>query len=534
MESSASTLDTAQAERAEQRKVIFGSALGTAFEWYDFLVFGTLAAIIGPLFFSKELGETGGFLAGLATFGAGLILRPFGSLLFGRMGDTVGRKTTFMVTMALMGVATAGVGLLPTYETAGVWAPILLVTLRCIQGLALGGEYGGAVTYVAEHAPAGQRGRATGWIQICASLGFFLSLVVVLSCQTGLGEAAFKSWGWRLPFLFSIALLGVSMYIRARLRESPVFLAMKAQGNISKAPLREAFGRWANAKYMILSLFGAVAGVGIVWYTGQFYVLIFLQKSLKVDLATSYLLVSAAILLAVPFFVVFGALSDRIGRKKMMLFAFLLASLTYIPIFKGLTHYANPALERAITSAPVVVEGGECSVRAFSGPVNPCDKAQEFLNGAGVPHRRIHGDGDGKSIVIRIGAATLNGFSPDELRKALTLAGYPAKADPAAINKFMVVLLVFVLSLYVCMAYGPIAAYLVELFPARVRYSSVSMPYHIGTGYFGGFLLYFATLISTSSGDIYAGLYYPIGIALMSLVVGGLFLPETRTWDINR
>lgn len=524
------TMATVNAQ--EQRKVIFGSSLGTAFEWYDFFVFGTLAAILGPLFYSKELGETGAFLAGLATYGAGLVLRPFGSLIFGRMGDVVGRKTTFMMTMTLMGVSTAGVGLLPTYETAGILAPILLVILRCLQGLALGGEYGGAATYVAEHALPGKRGYATGWIQICASLGFFMSLVVVLACQSIMGEAAFKSWGWRIPFLISVLLFGVSLYIRSKLNESPVFAALKASGNLSTAPVRDSFTNWSNMKYVLLSLFGAVAGVGIVWYTGQFYALIFLQKSLKVDFSTAYILMSVALALAIPFYVVFGALSDKFGRKRLMMLSFVLASVSYIPLFQALTHFANPALEQAMARTPVRMQSNECSVRLFSGPVSDCDKVKEFLNTSGVAHSLQTSNQAG--VTTSIGSASINGFDTRAIKAALEQAGYPAKADPAAINKPMVVLILFVLVFYVCMAYGPIAAYLVELFPTRIRYSSISLPYHIGTGYFGGFMLYFATLIATSTGDIYSGLYYSIAVALMSLLIGGLFLPETKDWDISR
>ena len=528
-----SVSSTRETEALQMRKVILGSSLGTAFEWYDFFVFGTLAAILGPLFFSKELGETGAFLAGLATYGAGLILRPFGSLLFGKLGDVAGRKTTFMITMALMGVSTAGVGLLPTYESAGVIAPVLLVILRCLQGLALGGEYGGAATYVAEHAAPGRRGYSTGWIQICATLGFFLSLVVVLGSQTAMGTDQFKVWGWRLPFLLSVCLFAISMYIRARLHESPVFLRMKAAGQLTKSPIKESFGNWPNLKTVLLALFGAVAGSGIIWYTGQFYALIFLQKALKIEFSTAYILMSVALALATPFFVVFGWLSDHIGRKKIMMAAFLLASLTYVPIFKALTHYGNPALEKAIATTPVSVYSSECSIRAFSAPVTDCEKVKDLLNAISVPHTLVPSGAAG--VRTQIGGRTaLKGFNPEELRTAVRLAGYPEKAASEQINKPMIVLLLWILLLYVCMGYGPIAAYLVELFPTKVRYSSISMPYHIGTGYFGGFMLYFATLITTSTGNIYAGLWYPIAIAMLSLVLGLWCLPETKDWDINR
>lgn len=517
---------------AELRKVIFGSSLGTSFEWYDFFVFATLASVMGPLFYPKALGETGTFLASLATYGAGLVLRPFGSLLFGKMGDVIGRKATFMVTMTLMGVSTTCVGLLPTYESVGILAPILLVILRCLQGLALGGEYGGAATYVAEHAQNGHRGAATGWIQICANMGFFLSLVVVVTCQSMLSADDFKSWGWRLPFLLSVVLFGVSLYVRSKLKDSPVFLAMKAAGKLTKSPIKESFGNWENLRLVLLSLFGAVAGVGIIWYTGQFYALIFMTKSLKIDPITANMMMATALAIAMPFFVVAGAISDKFGRKRLMIIAFILAIFTYIPLFKALTHYANPALEKAIAETPVIVKSNECEVRAFSGPQNDCEKVKEFFNAAGVPHTLQPGTGPG--VTTSIGKLEFAGYNPDQLKGALKAANYPAKANVAEINKPMVVAILFVLILYVCMAYGPIAAYLVELFPTRIRYSSISMPYHIGTGYFGGFMLYFATLISTTTGDIYSGLYYPIVVALMSLVIGGLMLPETKDWDINR
>lgn len=512
------------------KKVIFGSSLGTAFEWYDFFVYGTLASVLGPLFFSKQLGDTGAFLASLATYGAGLVLRPFGSVLFGRLGDIVGRKHTFLITITLMGVSTAGVGFLPTYETAGVAATVLLVLLRCLQGLALGGEYGGAATYVAEHVAQGRRGYATGWIQTCATTGFFLSLIVVLTTQQLTG-GDFKTYGWRIPFILSILLLAVSVYIRLRLDESPVFIKMKAEGRTSANPITESFAKWGNLKIVLLSLFGAVAGIGVVWYTGQFYALIFMQKVLKVDFATAYILMSIALVCAIPFFVVSGWLSDRIGRKPVVLTGLLLAALTYIPLFQALTHYANPALEQAMARSPVTVASKDCVTRFFSGPQNDCERIKDFLVANGIPHTLIAGDGAGATMSV--GAMRVEGFNPDQLKAALGQAGYPEKANPDQINRPMTVLILFILAFYVCLSYGPIAAYLVELFPARIRYTSLSMAYHLGTGYFGGFMLYFATLIASVTGNIFDGLWYSIAIAVMSVVIGLIALPETKDRDIT-
>jgi MFS family permease len=523
------------ASKSELKKVVWGSSLGTIFEWYDFFVYGTLAGILGPLFFSKQLGDTGAFLASLATYGAGLVLRPFGSLLFGRLGDVVGRKHTFLITIILMGVSTAGVGLLPTYETAGVFATVLLVVLRCLQGLALGGEYGGAATYVAEHAAHGRRGFATGWIQICATMGFFLSLIVVLSTQSLVGLEAFKTWGWRIPFVISVFLLAISVYIRLRLDESPVFVRMKAEGRTSANPITESFARWDNLKIVLLSLFGAVAGVGVIWYTGQFYALIFMQKVLKVEFATAYILMSVALALAVPFFVVCGAISDRVGRKPIMLLGFALAALTYVPLFQALTHYANPALEAAMARSPVTIASNECATRYFSGPQNDCERVKDLLVANGIPHTVAPAATtvQGATVLTTVGPAAVPGFSPEALTGALRAAGYPDRADPDQINRPMTILILFIMVFYVCLSYGPIAAYLVELFPARVRYTSMSMPYHLGTGYFGGFMLYFATLIASTTGNIFDGLWYPVAVCVMSLVVGLFLLPETKDRDIT-
>lgn len=519
-------------EQSSMRRVIIGSSLGTAFEWYDFFVYGTLATVLGPLFFSPSLGQTAAFLASLATFGVGLVLRPFGSLVFGRLGDVIGRKYTFLVTIIMMGASTVGVGLLPTYASAGAWAPVLLVLLRCIQGLALGGEYGGAVTYVAEHAGPNDRGYYTSWIQLTATGGFLLSLLVVNFAQNVTTPEQFLSWGWRVPFLFSVVLLLFSVYIRIRLNESPVFLQMKAEGKLSKRPVHEAFGNWANLKYVILALFGTVAGVTVIWYAGQFFALIFLIRWLKVEPSSAYWMVSIALILGAPFYVLFGWLSDRLGRKWIIMAGFIVGILTFMPIFTAITHYANPRLERAAATAPVTLVSSECKFRPFSAPVTSCEKTRELLNSAGISYTLKPAAGPG--MVVHAGAASVDGYEPAQIRRMLTAAGYPEKADPAQMNRPMVTLLILMLVIIGCAVYGPNGAYLVELFPTKVRYSSMSMAYHIGTGYFGGFALYFASLISTTTGDIYAGLYYPIAVAAVSVLVTWLFLPETKGWKLAR
>jgi MFS family permease len=522
----------------EERKVIFASSLGTVFEWYDFYLYGTLAVFFGGLFFPKG-NETGVILASLATFGAGFAVRPFGALVFGRLGDMIGRKYTFLITIVLMGLSTAAVGILPTFETIGWWAPALLVTLRLIQGLALGGEYGGAATYVAEHAPNNQRGSYTSWIQTTATLGFFLSLAVILAFRLSLTEEQFKEWGWRGPFLLSVILLGVSIYIRLQLAESPVFQRMKAQGKHSKAPLSESFGQWSNAKIVLLALLGATAGQGVVWYTGQFYALYFLTTTLKVDFQTAYILISIALLIGTPFFIVFGKLSDKFGRKWLMMGGCLIAALTYIPIFQGLTHFANPALEAAQKSTPVIVTwNGSCQFNTFSPQTNDCAKVKDFLSKSGVPYTSLRDD-SGKELVVTIGSDTVDvfkddkGFTNKNVVAALKKANYPLQANKAEINYGMVVLLLTILMIYVTMVYGPIAAFLVELFPTKIRYTSMSLPYHIGNGWFGGFLPFLASAMVVATGDIYFGLWYPIGFALMTFVIGSLFIKETKDNDIN-
>ena len=537
--------------RAE-RKVVFASSLGTVFEWYDFYLYGSLAAIISKQFFSG-VNETAAFIFALLAFAAGFAVRPFGALVFGRLGDLVGRKYTFLVTILIMGFSTFVVGCLPSYASIGMAAPIILIALRLLQGLALGGEYGGAATYVAEHAPHGKRGLFTSWIQTTATLGLFLSLIVILVTRTSIGEDAFTAWGWRIPFLVSSLLLAISVWIRLSLSESPAFQRMKDEGKHSKAPLRESFGEWKNLKVVILALLGLTAGQAVVWYTGQFYALFFLTKILKVEDATANIYIALSLLLATPFFVIFGALSDKIGRKPIIMLGCLLAALTYFPIFKALTHYANPALEAAQVNAPVVVNADPATCSFQFDPVgkahfaSSCDIVKSFLakNSVNYSNNALPA---GALASVKIGDIVIDSFegtalSKDEFKTrsdafnkelgdAIKAAGYPPKADSTQINAPMVVALLALLVLYVTMVYGPIAAILVELFPTRIRYTSMSLPYHIGNGWFGGFLPTTAFAMVAATGDIYYGLWYPIGVAAMTLVIGTLFIRETKDVDI--
>jgi hypothetical protein len=529
----------------EERLVIFASSLGTVFEWYDFYIYGTLGVFLAKYFFSNVPANVG-FIFTLLAFAAGFAVRPLGALLFGRIGDIVGRKYTFLVTMTLMGLGTFFIGVLPSYAQWGLLAPMVLIGLRLVQGLALGGEYGGAAIYVAEHAPPGKRGYYTSWIQTTATLGLFMALLLILGIRNLIGEEAFAEWGWRVPFLLSLVLLIVSIWIRLKLNESPLFQRMKEEGKGSKRPLGEAFGEWANAKIAILALLGATAGEAVVWYGGQFYALFFLTQTLKVDGTHAQIMIAVALAIGTPFFILFGWLSDKIGRKPIMLLGFLLAVLTYAPIspfniFKAITHYANPALEKALAAAPVMViaDPSECSFQfkmtgteKFS---TSCDTAKAALVAASVNYRNEQAP-KGTPAIVRVGDETIAATRPD-FAKALTAAiakhGYPPSADPTQINYIVSVLLLTVLVVYVTMVYGPIAAWLVELFPTRIRYSGLSLPYHIGNGWFGGFLPATVFAIVAATGDIYSGLWYPAVIAAMSFVVGLLLLPETKNVDIT-
>jgi len=548
------------------RRVIFASSLGTVFEWYDFYLYGSLAAIISRQFFSG-VNPTAAFIFALMAFAAGFAVRPFGALVFGRLGDLVGRKHTFLVTIMLMGVSTFFVGILPSYASIGMAAPVILILLRLLQGLALGGEYGGAATYVAEHSPHGKRGAFTSWIQTTATLGLFLSLLVIMGCRLALGAEAFEAWGWRIPFLVSLVLLGISVWIRLSLAESPLFQQMKREGTQSKAPLTESFARWGNLKIVLLALFGLTAGQAVVWYTGQFYTLFFLTQTLKVEAQSANIMVALSLLLGTPFFVVFGALSDRIGRKPIIMAGCALAALTYFPLFRALTHYANPALELAQQTAPVsvIADPDGCSVQfnpvGTSEFTSPCDVAKSALVRRGVPYANVTpaeaasrggvvlGSGDAAGspeVVIRIGEVLVRSFDAaaadaesrrdrfeGRLGAALAAAAYPAAADPEAINRPMVVLLLWILVLYVTMVYGPIAAALVEMFPTRIRYTSMSLPYHIGNGWFGGMLPLTAAALVTAKGHIYAGLWYPVIISAITFVIGMVFIRETRDHRID-
>jgi len=534
--------------KQSQPLIIIASSLGAVFEWYDFYLYGLLATIITAQFFSG-VNETTGFIFALAAFAAGFAVRPFGALVFGRIGDVVGRKNTFLVTMAIMGLSTFLVGLLPSYASVGVAAPIALVVLRLLQGLALGGEYGGAATYVAEHAPDKKRGLFTSFIQTTASLGLFAALLIVIGVRTLVGEEAFAAWGWRIPFIVSIALLAVSLWIRMQLEESPVFQKMKDEGKTSKAPLTEAFGQWSNLKVVLIALFGAVVGQGVIFYTSQFYALFFLEKNLRVDGPTTNILIAIALLIATPAFIFFGWLSDKIGRKYIILTGCALAALTYMPLFHALSKAANPALYAAQANSPVsvVANPDECSVQFDPVGKNKfdsssCDIAKAYLAKAGISYANVIAPA-GTVAQIHIGGTTIPVVNPAvvtgpdkaaaikafgaKVKTALTSVGYPEKADPAQINKPMVIAILVLLVLYVTMVYGPIAALLVELFPTRIRYTSMSLPYHIGNGWFGGFLPTAAFAMVAATGDIYYGLWYPIVACAVTVLVGLVFLPET-------
>ncbi|WP_153074142.1 MFS transporter [Paraburkholderia bonniea] len=533
----AGTADVKAGISREDRKVILASSLGTIFEWYDFYLYGSLAVVISRQFFAG-VNEATGFVFALLAFAAGFIVRPFGAIFFGRLGDIIGRKHTFLVTMLLMGLSTLAVGLLPNYAAIGVAAPILLITARLLQGLALGGEYGGAAVYVAEHAPASQRGYYTSWIQTTATIGLLLSLAVILGCRLLTGDA-FDTWGWRIPFWVSIGMLAVSMWIRLSMHESPAFLRMKAEGKLSKAPLREVFGERRNLAKLLIALFGMIAGMTVVWYTGQFYVLYFMTQSLRLDPMSANLLLGAALLLGSPFFIFFGALSDRIGRKPVMLAGMLAAAILLMPLFKGLTQAINPQIAAAAQTSRVVVaaDPAQCHVQfdllGQRKNTSECDQIKAFLAKAGVPYRNQTLNA-GDAAHIWIGTKQIEGFDPVRLKQELNAAHYPAQADPAQVNYPLALALLFALILLVTMVYSPLAAALVEMFPTRIRYTALSVPYHVGVGWIGGLLPTISFSLVTATGDMYFGLWYPVAIAAFGFVVGLVFVRETRGVDIEQ
>ncbi len=546
----------------EEKKVILASSLGTVFEWYDFYLYGSLAALIGAQFFSA-FPESARNVFALLAFAAGFLVRPFGALVFGRLGDMVGRKYTFLMTIVIMGSSTFRVGCLPNYNSIGSLAPVILIGLRLLQGLALGGEYGGAAVYVAEHAPHGRRGYFTSWIQTTATLGLLLSLIIILGVRTYLGDKDFAEWGWRIPFLVSIFLLGISVWIRMQMEESPAFRKMKEEGTHSKAPLSEAFGQWKNAKIALLALLGLVAGQAVVWYTGQFYALFFLGAILKIDGFTSNVLVAWSLIFGTGGFILFGSLSDRIGRKPVILAGCLIAAVTYFPLFHALTETADPALAKAQASAPVVVKADPADCSFQFNPVGTakfttsCDIAKAFLARNSVAYTNEAAPA-GTLASVKIGDVEIPSYNPEKLgaaagaaatafntaaTAAIYAAGYPKANDPERVKvsnvfdvfraqPFKVVVILTIMVLYVTMVYGPIAAALVELFPTRIRYTSMSLPYHIGNGWFGGFLPATSFAMVAQTGDIYYGLWYPIVVALGTFVIGLLFVPETKDRDI--
>jgi MFS family permease len=518
----------------EEKRVIFASSLGTVFEWYDFYLYATLAPFFAALFFPPG-NETAALLSAFATYAAGFLVRPFGAIVFGRIGDLVGRKYTFLVTIVFMGSATFLVGLLPTFAAIGWAAPVLLVTLRLVQGLALGGEYGGAATYVAEHAPHGRRGYDTSWIQTTATLGFFLALAVIGGARLWMDAKEFSDWGWRIPFWLSLVLLVFSVYIRLKLQESPIFQKMKSEGKASKSPLTDSFFKYPNNKFVLLALLGATAGQGVVWYTGQFYALFFLIITLKLDYVSAYTLIGLSLLIGTPFFIFFGWLSDKIGRLKIIMAGCLIAAVTYFPLFGGLTHYVNPALEDFAARTPITVAANECNFHLFVGPwskFSDCDRTKDHLTKQGLSFKSVPGE-SGKSVVATIGTTRIEGWDQKALDAALKEAGYKAGADKSQVNWVMAELILVIMVIYVTMVYGPIAAFLVELFPTNIRYTSMSLPYHIGNGWFGGMLPLTATAMVAVTGDIYYGLWYPIAVAVMTLIIGSAFLSETRHRDIR-
>ena len=519
---------------AAERRVIIASSVGTVFEWYDFYLYAILAPFFAAVFFPPG-NQTAALLGAFGAYAAGFLVRPFGAIIFGRVGDLVGRKYTFLVTIVTMGLSTVLVGFLPGYKTIGFAAPVLLVVLRLAQGLALGGEYGGAATYVAEHSADHKRGYTTAWIQTTATVGMLFALVVIGICRSVMDAGTFNNWGWRIAFWISIPLLAISIYIRLKLQESPVFQRMKVSGKRSKSPIRDSFFKYPNNKYVALALLGATAGQGVVWYTGQFYALFFLLIYLKLEFIRAYWLVGLSLVIGTPFFLVFGALSDKIGRLKIILAGCAIAAITYFPLFKGLTHYVNPALEAYQEKTPISVYASDCNFHIFIGPWSrqtPCDRAKDFLGKAGLSFDS-HEAMAGEAVVTKIGNTELRGWDAAKYQAALNASGYPAKADLQQVNWVMAELILVIMLIYVTMVYGPIAAFLVELFPTQIRYTSMSLPYHIGNGWFGGMLPLLATAIVAKEGNIYAGLWYPIIVSIMTVVIGALFIREPKHVQIR-
>ncbi len=536
MSSSAAAVDGVhiQITPAQERRVIFASSLGTVFEWYDFYIYATLAPFFATLFFPPG-NDTAALLSAFATYAAGFLVRPFGAIVFGRIGDMVGRKYTFLVTILVMGFATFATGLLPTYSSIGWLAPIILVLLRLLQGLALGGEYGGAATYVAEHAPANGRGYSTAWIQTTATVGLFMSLIVILLCRYLLAPADFALWGWRIPFAVSILLLGWSLYIRLKLNESPVFQRMKIEGRSSTQPLTDTFLRSPNNVYVFFALFGACMGQGVVWYTGQFYARFFMTTTLHLDYVRAYLLLGAALLLGTPLFVVFGWLSDRIGRLKIIMVGCVIAAASYFLLFGLLAQAINPDLVAFQKKTTISVAAADCNFHVLVGPWSTftgCDRVKGLLSAQGLSFKSLPAEA-GKDVVTMVNQTRVEGFDAAKINAVLTAAGYKNTADPAKIDWVTAFIVLFVMVVYVTMVYGPIAAFLVEMFPAKIRYTSMSFPYHIGNGWFGGMLPLMATAMVAWSGDIYYGLYYPVILALITAVLGTLFLHDRRNININ-
>lgn len=530
---------------AKARHVVIASTLGTVFEWYDFYLYGALAAIIGKNFFASAT-PLEAYIFGLLAFGTGFVVRPFGALVFGRLGDMIGRKYTFLATILIMGLATFAVGLLPIYSSIGSFAPAILIGLRMLQGLAIGGEYGGAAVYIAEHAPPGQRGGYTSWLQTAFIVGLCLALGVILGCRLAMSPEAFETWGWRVPFLLSMVLLAISVWIRMKLHESPVFAEMKSAGALSRAPIRESFGNWRNLKLVLIVLFGLQAGQAVVTNAGPIYSSLFLVNTLRVDPVTATTLSTIGLLLGAPFYVIFGYLSDRIGRKPIVLASLVLGAVSLFPVYHGLTHFANPALEAAQARSPVVVAADPARCSFQFNPVgtskftSSCDVAKSALVRRGIPYSN-EAAAPGTTAVVRIGTLSLpayDGAAADAkeraaafdqaLGKALEDAGYRASADPAQINHLMIVLIIVYLQLLTGMAFGPMAAMLVEMFPARIRYTSMSLPYHIGNGWIGGLLPATVVAIQAATGSIFDGLWYPVLIAGAGFVLCWLFVPETR------